>query len=66
MSNVGIFFFFLKKILIISTEGGITYCQQMLLPENICAWSMVCLHSSFLMSLFYLLATETPACQQAV
>lgn len=38
MSNVGIIFFSLNKLLVLSIEGGIIYCQQMLLPEN-----MMCL-----------------------
>lgn len=33
MFNVGIFFFFCK-LLVLRTEGGIIYCQQLLFPES--------------------------------
>lgn len=40
MFNVGIsFFFLLNKLLVLSTEGGIIYCQQLLFPES----AVICL-----------------------
>lgn len=61
MSNVGIFFF-PNKVLIVSTEGGSVYCQQMLLPENINMFGARFAFSAlFQHLLFYLLQKHLPA-----
>lgn len=59
------YFFFLNKLLVLSTEGGIIYCQQLLFPER----AVICLEHGLppqlLVKVFVLSSDYRTACHLA-